>query len=62
MNQFGQSVPPVWTAIQNHWQQSDASDEDDQLFDENLPLVDRHPWWEETVDRLVKDHGILSLV
>jgi hypothetical protein len=38
------------------------ADPDEELFDETLPLADRDPWWEEMVARLVKDHGILSLV
>lgn len=56
-----QSVPPVWASIQKCWDWMD-NELQEQAFDEDQPIKERQPWWEEMVDRVVKDSGVLSLV
>lgn len=56
-----QSVPPVWTAVQNLWTWLDNELQEEE-YDEDLAIGDRRAWWEDMVDELVEKNGILSLV
>jgi hypothetical protein len=51
----------VWTAIKNLWTWLD-NDLKEQVYDEDQPIGDRRPWWEDMVDKLVRENGVLSLV
>ncbi|KAK0703672.1 fungal-specific transcription factor domain-containing protein [Lasiosphaeria miniovina] len=55
------SVPPVWTAIQKLWHWLDKEVKE-QPYDEEQLVGDRQAWWEDMVDELVKESGVLSLV
>lgn len=57
---IAQSVPPVWTALQDLWVWMDQElDEDRADFDG--PIADRKAWWEQMVGRLMTTCGPLSL-
>ncbi|KAK4141811.1 uncharacterized protein C8A04DRAFT_30656 [Dichotomopilus funicola] len=55
------SVPPVWTAVQNLWTwlDNELKEED---YDEDLAIGDRRAWWEDMVNEFVEKNGVLSLV
>ncbi|KAK5659444.1 hypothetical protein OQA88_645 [Cercophora sp. LCS_1] len=55
------SVPPVWEAIKTLWKWLDNDLKED-LYDEDQPIGERRAWWEEMVDELLLESGVLSLV
>ncbi|KAB8336717.1 hypothetical protein FH972_021026 [Carpinus fangiana] len=68
------SVPPVWEALQGMWMWMDTEGigrhedlnhaclryESEASVDDSA-VVDRAPWWEDMISRLVADYGVLSL-
>jgi hypothetical protein len=56
----GQSVPPVWKALQGMWQWIDMELVDDP-DDDDIPIWQKQPWWENMVAKLTEEYGLLNL-
>lgn len=56
-----QSVPPVWSSVQKLWKWMD-NELLEASYLETQSVIERAPWWEDMVNQLVEESGVLSLV